>query len=228
MLEGVYVWKGQGKYEIHFGSNKQEVIKDAITDLQNMPGVQDIFDCTRRRLARHDKTDEAKDSEYKPGQCEYKTIEVKTEAGIAKAEKLQAEGWKVGETGIDSVQMYRKKGADESVDEKTTPTCSKCNKAHWPFQKCGGNDATGDKDDKEDSDKKDEVVDEETDSDKYAAIARGLEDEKDAQEIARNKKGRVVQDDEDEKKFMVISKTDESLAERVKKEAIKDVRQYFE
>jgi len=26
----------------------------------------------------------------------------------------------------------------ESVDEKTAPTCFKCKKAHWPFEKCGG------------------------------------------------------------------------------------------
>jgi len=38
---------------------------------------------------------------------------------------------------------------NESVSEKQAPTCSKCNKAHWPFQKCGGEEKAKDGKDKE-------------------------------------------------------------------------------
>jgi len=37
-------------------------------------------------------------------------------------------------------------------------------------------------------------------------VARGLEDKADAEEIAREKKGQVVADEKDPKKFMVIVK----------------------
>ena len=44
----------------------------------------------------------------------YRTIDVRTIAGIKKAEMLKAHGWKISSVGLDTIQFYKsfkKKGA---------------------------------------------------------------------------------------------------------------------
>jgi hypothetical protein len=49
------------------------------------------------------------DIKYKPGSFEYKTVNTRTEEGIRNAERLQREGWKPINAGIDTVQLERPK-----------------------------------------------------------------------------------------------------------------------
>ena len=51
----------------------------------------------------------------------------------------------------------------------------------------------------------------EDNKDGYTSIAKGIATKEDADKLAREKEGTVIQDEEDEKKFAVIKKTEESV-----------------
>ncbi len=62
------------------------------------------------------------DSPFRPGQVEYKRIDLRTEEGIHEAERLKEQGWFIGSHGIDTIDFYRQKNKkqadimDDSID----------------------------------------------------------------------------------------------------------------
>ena len=205
-LEGVYVNRVQDRYEIYFGSTERELIKDTIADLEKMKGVhapviEEIEESVNEaeltvpqkhqlKIARDTlkMTDAGSKVMGGPNKEEARAIIKKLTGKVVKEE-------------ADDDQGAHYQGYNDGLDGEE-------NKYPNPINAYQKEYARGYK---SGSLLKTDKTNEETDSDNYSAIARGLKDEKDAQEIARNKKGRVVQDDEDEKAFMVISKTDESV-----------------
>lgn len=106
---------------------------------------------------------------------------------------------------------------DEEVVEEAAPAdtdvCPSCGHGHMQCRKVTSEhecDACGVLDKREQSAKakkaNEDIGEEETDQRKI--VGRGYEDRRDAEDFARKKNGTVVVDDQDEKKFMIIVKTE--------------------
>jgi hypothetical protein len=45
---------------------------------------------------------------------DYKTVDIRTPAGLKKAEKLQEKGWKIATAGLYLIQFYKRKKEKEN------------------------------------------------------------------------------------------------------------------